>query len=419
MIKRKLLNLLKEHLNKKEISVLIGPRQSGKTTLIYMLMDYLKSKGETVLYFNLDIESDKTYFESQIGFLNKVRLEIGTNKGFVFIDEIQRKENGGLFLKGIYDMNLPYKFIITGSGSLELKEKIHESLVGRKRIFELSTVSFEEFLNYKTEYKYEKNFSEYLKVEKESIFQFLNEYLIFGGYPRVVIEEKASEKRLIIQEIFKSYIEKDISYLLRIRKTDSFINLVKVLASQVGKLTNLSEISSSLGISYPTLKEYLWYLEKTFVLRKLNPFFKNIKKEIGRMPIYYFNDLGLRNYAISNFNTVNFENGFVFQNFIFNILYNKLSYSASDLHFWRTKDKSEVDFVINWGKEIIPIEIKYSKMKKPNIPRGLRSFIKRFSPKRAYIVNLEFDYSINLNGTILRFIPYYMLFSELFWNNLL
>lgn len=131
MIKRRLLQELKNHLRKKEISLIIGPRQAGKTTLMLSLQDELNKNGEKTLFLSLDIEEEREFFSSQAKLLSKIGLEIGTKKGYIFIDEIQRKQDAGLFLKGIYDRNLPYKFIVSGSGSIELKERIHESLVGR------------------------------------------------------------------------------------------------------------------------------------------------------------------------------------------------------------------------------------------------------------------------------------------------
>ena len=219
MIQRNLFNELKIHLGKKEISFIIGPRQAGKTTLILMLKEYLEKKGERTVFLNLDIESDKEYFSSQLDLIKKIRLELGEKRGYVFIDEIQRKENAGIFLKGIYDSNPPYKFIASGSGSVELKEKIHESLIGRKRLFELSTLTFEEFVNFRTNYKYKNKLQEYFAIEKKKAEQILDEYLSFGGYPRVVLEDLLVEKRKIINEIYQSYLEKDISYLLKIKKT--------------------------------------------------------------------------------------------------------------------------------------------------------------------------------------------------------
>ena len=141
-IKRTILNDIRQHLDQKEITLIVGPRQAGKTTLMTLLQDELDKSGRKTVFLNLDVETDKQFFTDQTRLAKKLELELGKNGGFVFIDEIQRKENAGLFLKGLYDMNLGYKFIVSGSGSVELKEKIHESLAGRKRIFELATVSF-------------------------------------------------------------------------------------------------------------------------------------------------------------------------------------------------------------------------------------------------------------------------------------
>ena len=123
MIERKLFSGLVSHLPQKEISIIIGPRQSGKTTLMDMLREHLDKKGERTLYLNLDIEWDRPHFESQSALLRKIELELGKERSYVFIDEIQRKENAGLFLKGLFDLKLPYKFIVSGSGSLELKRE--------------------------------------------------------------------------------------------------------------------------------------------------------------------------------------------------------------------------------------------------------------------------------------------------------
>ncbi len=408
MIKRHLFDEVKAHLHKKEISFIVGPRQSGKTTLMKLLQDYLEKRGEKTLFFNLDIEMDKEHFVSQSALLRKIELEIGKNKGYVFIDEIQRKENAGVFLKGLYDMNLPYKFIVSGSGSIELKSKIHESLAGRKRIFELTTVSFREFINYKTNYKYEGRLMDFFSIDKERGYNLLMEYLNFGGYPRVVLEDTLSEKLRLINEIYQSYIERDISYLLNVHKTDAFTNLVKLLSSQIGRIVNYTEISSTLGLSFQTVKEYMWYLEKTFIVQKVTPYFKNVRKEISKSPIYYFYDIGLRNFAVGSFGHI--ENiGFVFQNFIYNILKEKIKWSPSKVCFWRTKDKSEVDFVVDYGRGVLPIEVKYQKMKIPKITKSLRSFIKRYQPERALIVNLELETEMKLDKTVILFIPFFRL----------
>jgi len=414
MIQRKLFNELKDHLTQKEVSLIVGPRQAGKTTLMFMLKDYLNKRGDTTLFLSLDFESDQEFFTSQRSLINKVQLEIGKKKGYVFIDEIQRKENAGLFLKGLYDLNLPYKFIVSGSGSLELKEKIHESLVGRKRIFQLDTVSFEEFVNFKTDYRYRENLLDFFTLEKDRTKEFLVEYLNFGGYPRLVIETELKEKRKIIDEIYRSYLERDISYLLRVEKTQAFSALIKVLASRIGRLINHSELSSTLGISLRTVKNYLWYAEKTFVVQKITPYFRNVRKEISKSPIIYFYDLGLRNYALGFFGNLltPSEVGFVFQNFVLNLLREKLLFTSAEIHFWRTKDKAEVDFVIDVGRRTVPIEVKFKELKTPDIGRSLRSFIAKYQPEEAWVINLRLKEERKLNRTKVQFLPFYELMKK-------
>jgi len=165
-IRRKQLELLRKDLQRKEITLLVGPRQAGKTTLMKQLEQDLQARKTAKLYLNMDIESDAAYLQSQQTLLNKIRLELGET-GYVFIDEIQRKPNAGVYFKGLYDMDLPYKFVLSGSGSIELKEKIGESLAGRKLIVPVDTISFEEFLDYRTDYKYTGRLNLFLSLEKE------------------------------------------------------------------------------------------------------------------------------------------------------------------------------------------------------------------------------------------------------------
>ncbi len=411
MIKRRLFGEVKNHLSQKEMSLIVGPRQAGKTTLMLMLKDYLHRRGKSTLFLSLDFESDRPFFASQRALIGKIRLELGEKGGYVFIDEIQRKEDAGLFLKGLYDLGLPYKFIVSGSGSLELKEKIHESLVGRKRVFSLDTVSFDEFVNFRTGYRYEGDLFDFFRIEKERTKEFLVEYLNFGGYPRLVTETRLKEKARIIDEIYRSYLERDISYLLRVEKTEAFSSLIKVLASQIGRLVNYSELSSTLAISLKTVKNYMWYAEKTFVIRRITPFFRNARKEITRSPIVYFCDLGLRNYALGLFGNTALpsEAGFSFQNLVLNLLRERLLFTPAEVHFWRTKDRAEVDFVVDLGGKVIPMEVKFKELKKPMIGRSLRSFIKRYGPERAYVVNLELREKTRIGKTEIRFLPFYEL----------
>lgn len=413
MIKRRLLADLVKHLSAREISFLVGPRQSGKTTLMLLLKKRVEIMGKKSVFLNLDIEADKQFFLSQEQLLRKVSLEIGQG-GYVFIDEIQRKENAGLFLKGLYDMNLPYKFIVSGSGSVELKERLHESLAGRKRVFELSTLSFIEFVNYRTDYRYEGKLAEYFALEPERVKRLFDEYLSFGGYPRVVLGETLEEKRKIIGELYQSYLERDVSYLLAVRKTESFTSLVRLMASQIGHLVSSTELSATLGISTSAVNDYLWYMQKTFLIDKVTPFFRNLRKEITKASMYYFYDLGLRNYSLGIFGAtdLNPSAGFLFQNFVFHLLKAKTSNSHAQIHYWRTSDKAEVDFVVDTGEEVIPVEVKYKSLAAAAPTRSLRSFLTKYRPLKAYVIHLGAARKLKVDKTQIFFLPYHQFISR-------
>jgi predicted AAA+ superfamily ATPase len=401
LIKRDLFQKLKNHLQKKEISFIVGPRQCGKTTLMWLLIEELKKQDKPWIFLSLDFEKDKVFFESQEKFIKKLNLEFGDTPGFVFIDEIQRKKDAGLFLKGIYDRGLPYKFIVSGSGSVELKAKVHESLAGRKRLFLLPTVTLKEFLNFKTNYKYQNRLKEYLEMETQA-YDLLLEYLNFGGYPRVILEDTFSEKLAVISDIYSSYVEKDLSYWLKIEKPEAFTHLIQILSYQTGKLINLTELSNTLGISIPTLKTYLYYAEKTYILKKVTPFFRNVKKELTKTPVYYFYDLGLRNFSAGFFGKIErfSEAGFLFQNLVLLLLKEKFEETGAKIHYWRSKDGAEVDFVIDLKSEVIPVEVKASFLKKPSISRSLRSFIRKYQPKEAWIINLSLKDKVKIGNTL-------------------
>ncbi|MFA5431338.1 MAG: ATP-binding protein [Candidatus Paceibacterota bacterium] len=412
-IKRELFEEIKSHLSKKEISLIIGPRQVGKTTIMEELIEYLKAKGEKTVFFNLDYELDKKLFDSQEELIKKIEYEIG-DKGYVFIDEIQRKENAGLFLKGIYDRKLPYKLIVSGSGSLELKEKISESLAGRKRMFLLRPISLKELINFRTEYKYEDRIEKYFDIEPKKAKMFLEEYLNFGGYPKVILGNERSEKNKIMDEIFRSCVEKDLLSLLNIDRPEAFSSMIKILSSQTGQLLNYSKLGKQISLTFEPLKKYLWYGEKTFLIEMSFPYFSNKQKEITKAPLIYFIDLGLRNFSINMMGNIDSSEkfGLIFQNFIFNILKEKIEETAATINFWRTLSGSEVDLIINKGNEIIPIEVKYSDIKTLDIKKPLIKFIEEYNPKEAWVINLSFRGEKKVGETTIKFLPYYDLLRE-------
>lgn len=414
LIDRKIIPEIEKHLFRPEITLITGARQVGKTTIMRVLYDKLVKEGQNVLFFNLDFEGDYKYFSSQQTFLRKVNLEVGQNKVFVFVDEIQRKENAGLFLKGIYDQVKNIKLIVSGSGSLELKEKIHESLTGRKRVFEILPVSFVEYVNHQTSYNYQDRLHEYLDIETQSSVSFLNEYLRFGGYPAVITADTQKEKKFIMDEVFSSYIKKDLSFLLNLHQPEYFIKLLGWLSHTSTTNLKFSTCANDIGISLPTLKKYLWYAEHTFILKQVTPYHTNKRKEIIKSPVVYFFDTGFKNYAFGNFGAeLDFLNpGQVFENFIFSVLYNRIKNTPYQIHYWRSTDKAEVDFVISLGKEVVPLEVKFKSLKNNNVSRSFRSFMSLYHPPEAYVVNLVYRGETKIEDTNVFFIPFYELFVE-------
>jgi hypothetical protein len=157
----------------------------------------------------------------------------------------------------------------------------------------------------------------------------------------------------------------------------------------------------------------LWYLEKTFIVRKVTPFYRNIRKEITKSPIYYFHDPGFKNYLLglfTGFDELTYG-GFLFQNFIYNILRGIYSESSYSINFWRTVDKAEVDFIITSGVKFVPMEVKYRMLRSGKIGRSLRSFIEKYNPEKAFIVSLNYKDSVRVNNTEVTFIPYYELWN--------
>jgi predicted AAA+ superfamily ATPase len=209
---------------------------------------------------------------------------------------------------------------------------------------------------------------------------------------------------LRLKEIFTSYIEKDIKKFLEIKNENAFIRLITLLSASIGSLINMSEISNTLPIHQVTLDNYFYYLEQTFLIDRLRPYFKNTRKEIIKSPKEYFNDLGIRNFAINNFNNLNIrENkGFIFENFVYLILKEKLG-SDYKINFWRTKAGAEVDFIILKDLRPIPIESKAKYFKKPSITQSMRSFINTYKPEIAFVINSNLNEEIKIDNSIVRF----------------
>lgn len=409
-IPRKIHFELKKHLLSPEISLILGPRQAGKTTIMKKIADELKLKGRSVIYFDLDVIEDRQYFQTQHTFLEKIQKTLGVKKDVVvFIDEVQRLKNAGLFLKGLYDLQTGHKYIISGSGSLELKSDVIEPMTGRKKIFYCYPLSFEEFAAFELRMDFTK-FKEGVNLNPYERDRLVGEYLNFGGYPRVVLASTYKEKIDTLAEIFTSYLEKDIAILLGVEKEQAFEALVRILASQVGNLINRQELSTTLGISVKTVNKYLFFLEKTFVISLVRPFFRNVRKELRKSPKVYFNDLGMlrlaRRLTLTELLPISGE---VFENACF-LRLRELPQLYSP-RFWRSTSGAEVDFIIDdpITGQTIPIEVKYSASLGKGLGKSLVSFIKKYASRNVLIYTREEKGTVKKYDSQVRYVPYHEL----------
>lgn len=398
IVEREIFLEIAKHLKKQEITLITGARQVGKTVLLSQIKKWLidagKINSQNIYYFNLDIVKDWEFFQDQSKLIDFIKEQSRKQKIYLLIDEAQKAPDSSRFFKGIYDSNLNAKLVLTGSSSLEIKNKIQESLAGRKKVFNISSFSFAEFLKVKDEKLSEilKNSREKLsEISKQKFISFYKEYAVWGGYPRVVFSDSIQEKIEILADIYSSYIEKDIIGLMEIKNRLGFSNLVKLLAGQTGQLVNINELSSSLNLDRDTIERYIHILKETFIISPLLPYYKNSRQEIIKQNKIYFNDTGIRNYAMEDFSALEDRNdgGSLLENAVFRELRDSLKLFQK-IRFWRSKNGVETDFVLIEKDKLMPIEVKLNK-KDLDIPSGLRSFIEKYSPEKAFVANLALE----------------------------
>lgn len=297
---------------------------------------------------------------------------------YIIIDEVQYASNPSNLLKLLYDKyETKVKIIATGSSAFYINRDFKDSLAGRKKIFELYTLSFKEFLHFKkadellAEYTIMQKRINYRSLKEKQIRLLFNEYLTYGGYPAVVLEKNIIYKKELLAELVNSYMKKDVLEA-GVREELKFFNLVKILAHQTGDLVNQNELANTLKTAVGTIDNYLYLLQKCFHIHLLPPKFGNIRKELTKMPKIYFNDSGLRNYLCNSFDKVEqrADKGALIENYAYTRLRNLHGLDA--LRFWRTADGNEVDFIVeenlNKGKayevKFTESQFKASKYKK-------------------------------------------------------
>lgn len=348
MIERKLLSLILARLKSPEAIVVTGMRRVGKTTLLRQVFDRVDLDNK--LFLDLENPLYQKYFEQTdyeaIAYqLSALGITLKT-RSHVFLDEIQFVRQMPSVVKYLSD-HYPIKFFLTGSASFYLKHLFSESLAGRKFIYELYPLDFEEFLALKGETM--KIPHEYISsaAMHEQLQTFYKEYVEFGGFPGVVTKSSALEKREALNDIFTSYFNKEVLQLGDFRNNQTIRDLMLLLMERIGSRVDISKLAAELNVSRPTVKEYLSFLEGTYFISLIPPYSRSRDVEIRGAPKVYCSDSGL----VAQLTKVEF--GRVFENAIFH----QLRVRAKTLQYFQKKTGVEIDFIVN-KKDTYEVKLK-------------------------------------------------------------
>ena len=350
MICRRLLNIIREKLNHGKALIILGARQTGKTTI---LKELYKDFADKALMLNCDepqVRSNLTNVSSS--FLK----QLTGNKKYILIDEAQRINNIGLTLKLITDELPDIQLIVTGSSSLDLANDINEPLTGRKFEYNLFPLSFGEL------------------IENNELIQTMGELerrLIFGSYPDVI--NNHGNEREILNNLTSSYLYKDLLSFKGIRKPEMLEKLLIALAFQVGNEVSYTELSNTLQIDKETVSNYIYLLEQTFIIFRLSPFSRNLRNELTKKRKFYFIDNGIRNALIANYNPVELRQdiGQLWENFLISerLKFNHYHFQYANSYFWRTHQQQEIDYLEEKSGKLYAWEFKWSKTKRYRFPK--------------------------------------------------
>ena len=381
------------------VTLLIGPRQSGKSTLIWQLINH---QPDPYLYINCEEPSLRELAASPALFLDEVEQIAPGAAGF-FLDEVQHFDEAGLFLKGLADLRVHKPIVATGSSSFHLRAKTRESLAGRAERHLILPFAFEEVR------------SEHLApaVQEVKNGHIWEELLLWGGYPEVYLHR---EKQSVLNRLVEAFILRDASDLYRIKNPQAFRRLLGLAASQIGDLANFSSLAEVLGISVNTVAQYLSILEESHIVKLVRPYVGGKRAEITSRPKIYFMDNGLRNALFGGFTPLEdrSDRGKLMENLVFTELCKYTNPLLDAIHFWRSSSQAEVDFVLLREGRLMAVEVKASRMKKPKVSRSLRSFIEAYRPHRVLVVNGGLEEDLMVGETPVQFVLGTQLRSRLF-----
>ncbi len=359
-----------------KVIAIVGPRQAGKTTL---LRNRISDSISYLLFDDVDVRS---LFEEDVKGFQTRYLE---GNDVTILDEIQICKDAGINLKYLNDTG--NRMWITSSSELLLGKEVLSYLVGRVSIIRLYPFSLSEVMRARR----------YRPSDKIQVKRSLREIISYGGYPEVVLEKDPMLKSVLLRDLYETMVLKDISRVFDINDTDALERSARYLSNMFTGLLSMESMSRDLSISFKTLKSYISAMEKSYLIRMVHPFFSNANKELIKQPKIYFIDNGMRNVISGDIGMK--VDGPSFENFVFTELI-KLGYEPK---YWRKKTGPEVDFVIQLGNEMVPIEVKL-KVPGNRVESALRSFIRMYSPKRAFVVIFEGEGGeVDVDGTSVSF----------------
>lgn len=377
IIERDIFKKIKPHLNSREAIIITGMRRTGKTTLLKFIYDKIAFTNK--LFLDLENPLYQKYFDEKDYEKIKFNLEIkGLNfqqNSYLFLDEIQLVKNIPQIVKYLYD-HYNLKLFLTGSSSFYLKNLFSESLAGRKYIFELFPLNFNEFLMLKGE---KLNIPRPGKKISPTVFntfaRFYEEYLKFGGFPGVVAKNNFSEKKMALNDIFSSYFQLEVVQLGDYKKTSVIRDLILLLMQRIGSKLDIQKIASELGVSRPTIYNYLAFLEGTYFIKSVKPYSISKDVEIRGLEKVYFCDSGLVN------NSTQVNDGALFENNIAQLLWPR-----GELHYYQRKSGLEIDFILN-RKLAVETKLRASKQDL----KKLREMANKLKIKKSFLVSQKYS----------------------------
>jgi len=368
MINRSLQKNIVLKLKDNKAIILLGPRQSGKSTVMQLIQAQLK---QPVAWWNGDETDIRSLLEKPTS--TRMKSLIGNNKTLI-IDEAQRIENIGLCIKLITDNIKNVKVIATGSSAFELaNKKINEPLTGRKWEYHLYPLSFGEMVAHTG-----------LPEEK----RLLHHRLLYGYYPEIVTSP--GNEQALLKQLANSYLYKDILTWERIQKPDKLEKLVQALAFQTAQLISYNELGQLCGLNSETVEKYINLLEKAFIVFRLPAFSCNLRNELKKSYKIYFYDTGLRNAAINQFNPVNLRNdtGQLWENWFIceRLKYLNNTEKQVSRFFWRTLAQQEVDYIEDTNGKVTAFECKWNPKAKGSVSRA---FSNAYPKAATHIIHPE------------------------------